>query len=201
MYNGAVRRDLVCLLALNLLAACAGQRAGSPGPAGAPLPSAQAPAGATALPSYPLVKDDPGIAAITRRLDVAGSAARPALLLARAQEAVAVGQTIRAQQGDSLSLPGSAPGYPKFLACYDLAYRDLEEVLASFAGAPEAPQANYLMGQIHDFRHLDNFEEALLRYHQTVERYPGTEWAKKADARIQLLESMMGGPGDSPHGN
>lgn len=207
VYNCHVNRNAGVLLILCALTACAGPRAAGPGepfpapPSPAPPPPAtQAPPAAALLPSYPLVKDDPQIAEASRRLDVGGTAARPSLLLARAREAVAAGQKIRSEQGDAMTLPGSAPDYQKFLALYDLAYRDLYEVLALFPAAPEAPEAHYMMGLIHDHRHLDNFEEALGHYRQAVERHPGTPWAKKAGERIEYLEKFIGGMESSPHG-
>lgn len=197
-----MRRSVAFALLTCVGFGCAAPRAS--GPALSPQPAAAAsvlPPAADALPSFPLVKDDPAISAATNRLDSAVGAQRPAQLLARAKAAVAAGQRIRAEQGGPVTIGSWAPDYQKFLASYDLAYRDLEELLAGHPTAPEAPEASYLMGLIHDFRHLDNFEEALSRYHRTVALYPGTPWAGKAGERIKFLEGIMAGSADSPHGD
>jgi len=62
-----------------------------------------------------------------------------------------------------------------------------------------APEAQYLLGVIHDYPHLDLFEDALLQYWMAVESYPGTPWAKKAAERIETIEKIMRGSTDSPH--
>lgn len=196
-YAGAV---IVLLIAVSG-AGCAGPRTDGSGSAAGPPPAGipELPPAST-IASYPLVKDDPAIVTASRALDAAGYRQRPALLLARAKEAVAAGQRIRNEQGDSLTLTASAPDYQRFLAFYDLAYRDLEEIAIRHARAPEAPEGRYLLGLIHDYHHLDFFEEALSQYHRTLELYPGTPWAKKAAERIEVLEKMFLRAVDAPHG-
>ncbi|MHB8834476.1 MAG: tetratricopeptide repeat protein [Candidatus Methylomirabilia bacterium] len=180
------------------LLGCAAPKAADPGPAAAP-PSTGIPA-AAALPSYPLIKDEPSIATATRELDAAGPEARPPLLLARVKVAIAEGQKIRAEQGTLISLPVAATGHERYLACYDLAYRDLQEIAVHHPKAAEAPEARYLLGLIHDYPHLDLFEDALVQYRLAVESYPGSPWARKAADRIELIEDIMGGAPESPHG-
>jgi hypothetical protein len=182
------------------LLGCAGPKAAGPGTLATP-PSVVIPAipAADSIPSYPLVKDEPTIVSATRKLDTAGDEDRPPLLLARVKAAIVAGQKIRAEQGTLISLPGSAPGYEQYLAYYDLAYRDLEEIVARYPKAPEAPEARYLLGLIHDYPHLDLFEDALIQYRIAVESYPGTPWAKKAADRIEMIEGIMDGATDSPH--
>lgn len=195
--NGRVRFLLV-LGALAAAAACAAPRASVTPPAPAQASPAAPLAG---LPeSFALVKDYPGVAAASRNLAAAPLAAQPGLLAARAREAIAAAQKIRSEQGNEITLQAQAPGYQQFLAFYDLAYSDLDRLLALFPVAAEAAEAQYLMGLIHDYRHLDNFDEALRQYHLTVDLHPGTVWAQKASERIRRLEALLEGSQDSPHG-
>lgn len=196
-------RDAGIVLVLMMIvvgAGCAGGPPAGPGPASAPPGGIPALPSAATLPSFPLVRDDPAIAAASRSLDAAAEAQRPARLLARAKEAVAGGQKIRTEEGNAITLSASTQDYQRFLAFYDLAYRDLEEIAVRFAKAPEAPEGRFLLGLIHDFHHLDFFDEALTQYQRTVELYPGTPWAQKAAERIAVLEGMFRRALDSPHG-
>lgn len=179
------------------LLGCAGPKAIGPG-TGVTPPSTAIPA-ADAIPSYPLIKDEPSIVSATRKLDTAGDEARPPLLLARVKVAIAAGQKIRAEQGTLISLPAFAPGHEQYLAYYDLAYRDLEEIAVHHPKAAEAPEARYLLGLIHDYSHLDLFEDALVQYRLAVESYPGTPWARKAAGRIETIEGILRGTTESPH--
>ena len=195
MHKNAVS---ACALILGVaLFGCVGPKSAGPGTIATP-PATGIPA-ADSIPSYPLVKDEPSIVSATQNLEAAGAGARPPLLLARIKEAIAVGQKIRAEQGTLISLPALAPGHERYLACYDLAYRDLEEIVVRYPKAAEAPEARYLLGLIHDYPHLDLFEEALVQYRIAVESDPGTSWAKKAADRIETIEGIMRGATDSPH--
>ena len=198
MHKNAAR---TCALILGVaLLGCAGPKAAGPGTVATP-PSTAIPAipAADSLPSFPLVKDEPSIVSATRNLDTAGNETRPPLLLVRVKEAIVAGQKIRAEQGTLISLPALAPGHERYLAFYDLAYRDLEEIVVRYPKAAEAPEARYLLGLIHDYPHLDLFEEALVQYRIAVESDPGTPWAKKAADRIETIEGFMRGAADSPH--
>lgn len=177
---------------------CAGPKVAGPGSV-APSPPTAIPV-ADSIPSYPLVKDEPSILSATRKLDAAGDAARPPLLLARVKEAVAAAQKIRAEQGTMISLSAFAPGHGQYLAYYDLAFRDLKDIVVRHPKAPEAPEAQYLLGLIHDYPHLDLFEDALVQYRLAVESYPGTPWANKAADRIGTIEGIMSVAPASPHG-
>lgn len=198
MPKNAVR---ACALIFGVaLLGCAGPKAaGLDALAGPPSTGAPAIPAADSIPSYTLVKDEPSIASATRKLDTAEGETRPPLLLARVKQAVAAGQQIRAERGSMLSRPYSAPGHEEYLACYDLAYRDLEEIVVRYPKAPEAPEARYLLGLIHDYPHLELFEDALAQYRLAVESYPGTPWAQKAAGRIEMIEGFMRGTTDSPH--
>lgn len=203
MASGARRCFPAVALAFFVIAAgCAGPRAaGEKGPVAVSAPAAvPVPPPAEEIESFALLRDEPAIADASRRLDAATDKSRPALLLARARTAIAGAQQIRTAQGNPIKLPGWAPDYEKFLAYYDLAYRDLEELVARYPRGPEAPEGRFLLGLIHDYPHLDLFDEALARYRLTIEMHPGTEWAGKAAARIQVIESIMDGVIEGPHG-
>lgn len=199
LLHRALTGSIGAFVLLAALAGCAAPRAAGPGPAGPPTsaalsaspPPVVAPPPADSIPSYSLVKEDPAIVTASRSLDAAGTKARPALLLARAREAIAAGQKIRAEQGTLINLPGWAPGYERFRAFYDLASRDLEELAGVYPNALEAPEGRYLLGLICDYPHLDLFDEALAQYRLTVERYPGTPWAALAAKRVELIEAIL----------
>ncbi len=186
------------------LAACAGPRAAAPPPA---VPAATPPAAAAPVPppaeeieSFPLVREHPAVAAATAALAAGPAAERPAQLLRRAREAIAAAQRIRAEQGTPVNLPSWAPDHDRFLAFYDLAIRDLDELLATSPDAPEAAEALFTMGMAHDYPHLDLFDVALEAYHATIQRYPGTVWAQRAVERIQVIGGFMEIEA-GPHGN
>ena len=189
----------VILFVVAVAVGCAVPRAAGPGPEAAPSPAeSSAPPPADTIPSFPLVKDEPSIDNATRNLDAAGQQARPALLLVRAKAAIAAAQKIRNPQGDPVILPNWTQDHERFLAFYDLAYRDLEELAVRYPGEPEAPEARYLLGRIHDYPHLDLFEDALSHYRLTVERYPRTPWATQAAERIGVIERIMNGTTEAP---
>lgn len=177
---------------------CAGSKVAGPGVV-SPASSTTVPV-ADLIPSYPLVKDEPSILSATRKLDAAGDAARPPLLLARVKEAIAAAQKIRAEQGTLISLTALAPGHEQYLAYYDLAYRDLKDIVERYPKTSEAPLAQYLLGLIHDYPHLDLFEDALVEYRIAVESYPDTSWAKQAADRIRTIEEIMRRALESTHG-
>ncbi|HEY6001042.1 MAG TPA: hypothetical protein VI078_17295, partial [bacterium] len=119
-------------------------------------------------------------------------------LMQRARAAIAAAQRQRGAQPVVFFVPGWESGYPRFLACYELAARDLDEILESHAASPEAAEALFTEGLIRDYPHLERFDEALAAYRATIERYPGTEWARRAQERILALEGIM--PAAGPHG-
>jgi tetratricopeptide (TPR) repeat protein len=183
------------LIAAIALLGCAGPQAAGQGAAAAAIPAAEA------LHSYPLVKDEPSIVSATHKLGRARDTARPPSLLARATAAIAAAQRIRTAEGTPFSLPATSPDYEPYLAYYDLAYRDLQELVVRHPKASEAPEAEYLLGLIHDYPHLDLFDEALVHYRRALETYPGTPWAQKAADRLALIEGFMRGATEPPHGN
>lgn len=177
---------------------CAVPRPAGPGPAVVQTPAGIPPLPpADTIPSYPLVKDTPSIVSATRSLEAAAEQARPPHLLGRAREAIAAAQMIRCPQGDPVILPNWGEDHARFLAFYDLAYRDLEEVVVRYPGQPEAPEARYLLGLMHDYPHLDLFEDALAQYRLAVERHPGSPWAQKAAERIAVIEAILCTPSGS----
>ena len=169
--------------------------ADTPAPPGPRLPPP-----AERLESYPLVRDDPAVAAATADLAAAPPPVRPAALMHRVRGAIAAAQKIRSAHGNPIHLPGWAPGYDRYIAYYDLARRDLAELLAAYPAAPEAAEATYTVGLIHDYPHLDLFEEALAGYRLTVERFPGTTWSLLAGERIALIEGFIRAGQQKLHG-
>jgi outer membrane protein assembly factor BamD (BamD/ComL family) len=89
--------------------------------------------------------------------------------------------------------------HERFLAFYDLAARDLDELLALSPDAPEAPEALFTMGMIHDYPHLELFDVALEAYQAAVSRFPDSPWAAKARERLGVLNAIMNPGGADPH--
>lgn len=198
-------------LSLAALAACAAPRATAPPPA--PVPGAVAPVAppvepdeapfppsAEALASFPLVREHPAVAAATAALVAAPEDARPTALMSRAREAVAAGHRMRNQPDGTFFVPSLAADYLRYLAFYELAERDLAELLALHAGAPEAAEALFTTGLIRDYPHLERFDEALAAYRATIERHPQSAWAGRARERARALEEIMRPGTGGPHG-
>ena len=140
------------------------------------------------------------MAEATAALTAASAAARPAALMRRAREAVAAAHGMRMQPDGPFFVPAMATDYPRYLAFYELAARDLEELLFLHAGAPEAAEALFMSGLICDYPHLERFDEALEAYRETIARFPGSEWAGRSQERILVLEEIMGAGAGGPHG-
>lgn len=103
-------------------------------------------------------------------------------------------QKIRIERSPNPSM-GGAFGWPPDLDEYRRHYAeaavDFRAVLERFPGGPEAAEAQFQLGRIHDHPHLNNFEEALAAYRSTVERYPGTSAAEKAQERIRIIDGIL----------
>jgi hypothetical protein len=200
-------------LFLVALAGCAAPRATAPpvapsseavdarpgaGAASPALPVAEAPQeGETSFLS--LLVEDPALAAATADLEKAPQAGRPAALLRRAREACSGAVKIHAAQRSPFGTSGVVE-HERLLAYFGLALRDLDELLEAYPRSPEAPEAMFTVGRIHDYPYLNRFDEALKFYRSTTERYPGSPWAAKASERIALIERMSGLGGGNRHG-
>lgn len=195
-------------LGLAVLASCAAPRTTAP-PA-EPVPPEEAPAPAVPLPPAPareaapppeepeyaaLLREDPVIAAATADLEAAPPDLRPAALMHRAREAFAAARDIRSRVKGPAGFTGWPPDRELFVAYCELALRDLGEVLDSHGDAPESAEAIFTVGRIRDYPYYNQFEEALEAYRLTIERHPGSPWARRAAERMRLVEGMIGGEG------
>jgi hypothetical protein len=145
------------------------------------------------------VRDDPAVARVTADLAAAAPASRPAALLGRARVAFAAARNIRAERGGPLGVIAWPPEHERFVAYCELALRDFDEILVVHPWSPEAPEAMFTTGQIHDYPNLNEFDTALEAYRLTVERYPGTPWARQAGERIRVIEGIIDAGKGSPH--
>ena len=134
----------------------------------------------------------------TAELAAAPPPARPAALLRRAREAFATARKLHAAQGGPFAAVWP-PARERFLAYCGLAIRDLDELLVAHPRAPEAAEAMFTMGRIHDYPYLNLFDEALAAYRLTIERHPGTPWARQAAERIAVIEGIVDAGKDSRH--
>jgi hypothetical protein len=139
-----------------------------------------------------LVRGEPALAAATAELAAAAAPARPAILMRRARAALLAARKTQTATGRAF---GFSPVVEReqFLAYCGLAIRDLEELLEAHPQAADAPEAMFTLGAINDFPNLNLFDEALVAYRLTVERYPGTPWAVRARERMALIEQLTGG--------
>jgi hypothetical protein len=71
------------------------------------------------------------------------------------------------------------------------ALRDFEDLATDFPQSADAPEALFHLGVIYDYPNLSVFELALNYYQRTLERYPGTESARKAGIAIGNIRAMM----------
>ena len=148
---------------------------------------------------YSLVRNDPAVAVATAALAGASPAVRPAALMNRAREAFAAGRKLRSEYGGPLGFTGWSFERERFIAYCELALRDLNEILVAHPRSQEAPEAMFTVGQIKDYPNYNEFDEALEAYRRTVERYPGTPWARQAGERIVVIEGIIDAGKGSPH--
>lgn len=114
--------------------------------------------------------------------------------LTRGVSHVDAAQKIRIERSANPAM-GGAFGWPpdseEYRRHYAQAAADFRTVLERFPESPEAAEAQFQIGRIHDHPHLNRFDEALAAYRRTVERYPGTPAAEKARERIRILDGIM----------
>ena len=139
------------------------------------------------------------MARVTADLAAVSPASRPAALLRRARLTFAAARNIRAERGGPLGVIAWPPEHERFVAYCELALRDFDEILVANPRSPEAPEAMFTVGQIHDYPNLNQFDTALEAYRLTVERYPGTPWARQAGERIRVIEGIIDAGKGSPH--
>lgn len=199
-------RTAVPWLCLAALAACAAPQTTVPPPEFVPQPVTIAPTPpppprpppAEELEAYLLVRDDPAFTRLSADLSASAPAGRPAILMLRARETYAAARKIRAKKGGPLGFAGWSPARERFMAYCELALRDLDEILVNHPRSPEAPEALFTVGQIEDFPNRNQFDAALEAYRLTVERYPGTPWARQATERIRVIEDIFDRGNDGP---
>lgn len=71
------------------------------------------------------------------------------------------------------------------------ALRDFEAVVSEFPASAEAPEALFHLGAIYDYPNIASFGPALRYYKRTVEEYPNTESARKAEQAIRKIEDNV----------
>lgn len=80
------------------------------------------------------------------------------------------------------------------------ALRDFDDIAMNFPRSAEAPEALFHLGVSYDHPNLSDFGIALGYYRRTVEKYPGTESARKAGIAIENIEAFMRAVGEGRHG-
>jgi hypothetical protein len=183
-------------LCIATVAACAAPQATAPPPA--LPPGVELPPPAEEMDYYPVVENDPAVAAASAKLAKASPAARPAALMNRARAAFATGAKIRTEKAGPMGFVGWSPDRERFVAYCELALRDFDEILLAYPQSPEAAEAMFTTGQIEDYPNFNQFEDALATYRRTIERFPGTTWARQAGERVLVIEEILdGGKGGS----
>jgi len=80
------------------------------------------------------------------------------------------------------------------------ALRDFEDVTTNFPQSAEAPESLFHLGVIYDAPNLSSFGLALNYYERTIERYPGTESARKARIAIDQIKAYLHDFEEGRHG-
>lgn len=191
------------LLVTAFMAGCAAPRTAQP----PPHPPAQMPAVPATeketdseelekeIADYPLpdVRSEPALARYFSQMDSAHPSERPGVLLARAQKAIDEAQRLRRRKMGVWNIL-SIEDELYFVAYYKSAEEDCREILERWPGAPEAAEAQYTLGLIHDYPHMTEFQKADAEYLLTIERYPGTEAAAKAESGLRHLRLLLESP-------
>jgi len=94
---------------------------------------------------------------------------------------------------------GSIDATAKYIDLYSQALEEFAAIIMHYPESELAPEAQFMLGLVNDHPHLNNFEDAILQYRKTTERYPRTKAAEKASKRIKVLEEIRGGLEQSPH--
>jgi hypothetical protein len=144
------------------------------------------------------------VAEISVLLDAPGGKVdRPALLLRRGRLRIDQADLLRREKSTNPAMGGifaTPDENRRFDEYFDLSWKDLQEILTAFPYSAEAPEAQFLVGLIHDFPNLSNFDEALTQYRKTVDLFPGTPAANRALERIAVIMRIQGGMEGTGHG-
>jgi len=76
----------------------------------------------------------------------------------------------------------------------------LNKAVALAPDALFAPDAAYLAARVQEWGYLKRYDAALMAYKEVVERYPGTEGARKAAERIEYWNNLFKHGGIMPEG-
>lgn len=123
--------------------------------------------------------------------DLAGapdSAALPRLLLARGHAYLLEAESWLKAHPDPAERRRSFERYGGYFL---RAMSDFEEVVTKHADSPEAPEAMFHLGIVYDYPNISDIELALGYYRRTVERYPGTEWARRAQEAVDDIQELL----------
>ena len=147
---------------------------------------------------------DPLVEGATPEMDGAAVVIEPApLLLERGLKSVEEAQKLRRERSMQPFMGGFAGhGHDseRYYALYDGAEDAFTAVIEHHPLSPEAPESQYMLGLIHDYPHLNDFNRAAREYRKTKEKYPGTPAALRAGERLEALLAASGGPDGDPHG-
>jgi lipoprotein NlpI len=137
----------------------------------------------------------PGVAEINRMLtEETDSEKTAALLFERGHAWFDAAE----RKGTGLSVQGSAK--VDYMTYVLNALKDFETVADEFPGSQAAPDALFHIGVIYDYPNLSSFGLAMQFYQRTVDEYPGTEPAVKAQTSISNIEKMVEQMMKSGHG-
>lgn len=138
------------------------------------------------------------IAALDRAIEKEkDDAALPVLLFERGHAYLEEADSIR-----DLRVKGgkSTPEGLEFARLLLGALRDFEDVATNFPQSAEAQESLFHLGVIYDHPNLSSFGIALNYYNRTMEKYPGTESARKSRIAIDKIQAYMRDVGEGRHG-
>jgi hypothetical protein len=131
----------------------------------------------------------PDIAALDRAIgQEKDPAALSELIFDRGHAYLEAAESFRERQAEGEATGAGGIDFPGLLL---RALWDFENVANNHPQSAEAPEALFHMGIIYDYPNLSSFKVAIHYYNSTIERYPGTESARKAKLAIEEIRSYM----------
>jgi len=82
-------------------------------------------------------------------------------------------------------------GYAGYAGHFLKAINDFETIVAAHADSPEAAEAMFHLGVVHDSPNLNNLFLAIDYYRRTMEEHPGTEWAENARRSLANIREQF----------
>jgi len=130
----------------------------------------------------------PEIAALDARIAGERDPAQLAkLLFERGHLAMEEGERYLEEHADPVD---RTKGFEVFGGYFMRAISDFSTIVRQYPDSAEAPEAMFHLGVIFDYPDMSDFDTAVEWYRKVIERYPGTESARKARTGIDRIEAV-----------